>query len=121
MLACYMRKVVTEGTGRRLRTYESGRRTTGEACAADAFFQIAGKTGTAERTARINGRRRTLNHAWFTGYAPYRARFDPDEPKIAVAVVVANLPEGNGGGRVAAPLAGAIFQEAADLGIIRED
>ncbi len=76
-----MVRVVTEGTGSALR---------------DAPYPAAGKTGSAE----FNRGRET--HAWFTGYAP------ADDPKIVVTVVV---EEGGSGGRAAAPIARAMFDQ----------
>lgn len=109
-IASYMREVVMhyEGTAKTLR---------------DITVPMAGKTGTAEEKKYMerDGKRVqiTYNHAWFTGFAPY---VHPDsldqEPKIAVAVLV---EEGGGGGRIAAPIAGAIVEEAADLGLIARD
>lgn len=58
---------------------------------------VAGKTGTAE-----NGQA-NKDHAWFVGYAPV------ENPKIAVAVMLEY--NGNGGGTVAAPIAGKIMKE----------
>ena len=106
-LAGFMRGVITdrEGTAKSLRS---------------AVVPIAGKTGTAEEVQYIerNGRRvRTLaNHAWFAGFAPYEApEADGGIPKIAIAVLV---EDGGSGGRVAAPLAGAIVEAAVELGLI---
>ena len=81
---------------------------------------IAGKTGTAEEVKYVEqyGRRvRTrVDHAWFAGFAPYEAAgAENGIPKIAVAVLV---EEGGLGGQVAAPIAGAIIDAAADLGLI---
>lgn len=109
ILARIMRRVVTdrEGTARALR---------------DLSVPIAGKTGTAEekKTVVRDGRpvRITLNHAWFTGFAPYHEPGTGRGTRIAVAVLV---EEGGAGGRVAAPIAGAIVEAAADLGLIRRD
>lgn len=76
-----MVKVVTEGTGSALR---------------DAPYQAAGKTGSAEfETGKET-------HAWFTGYAP------AEDPKIVVTVIV---EEGGSGGRTAAPVARAMFDQ----------
>jgi peptidoglycan glycosyltransferase len=63
--------------------------------------QVAGKTGTAQ--TGLN----TI-HAWFVAVAP------ADQPKVAVAVLVENQPEGNQaqGGIIAAPLAKAVIQQA---------
>jgi len=57
-----MRKVVTEGTGRRLR---------------HASISIAGKTGTADHGGE-------MPHAWFIAFAPYEA------PRLAISVLVEN-------------------------------
>jgi peptidoglycan glycosyltransferase len=69
-----MTSVVNNGTGRRARI---------------DGVQVAGKTGTAENSAD--------DHSWFIGFAP------ADDPKIAVAVFVAN--GGGTGGDVSAPIA----------------
>lgn len=106
-LAAVMRRVVTdrEGTAHALR---------------DLPVPLAGKTGTAEEKETVlrDGApvRVTRNHAWFTGFAPYREGVD--EPRLAIAVLV---EDGGSGGHVAAPLAGAIAVAAADLGLIRRD
>jgi len=81
---------------------------------------MTGKTGTAEEVKYIEqgGRqvRIRVNHAWFTGFAPYEAPgAERGIPKIAVAVLV---EEGGSGGRIAAPIAGAIVEAAAELGLI---
>jgi peptidoglycan glycosyltransferase len=55
-----MRKVVTEGTGRRINRSE---------------FSVAGKTGTADHGG-------TAPHAWFIAFAPYEA------PRLAIAVLI---------------------------------
>ena len=88
-LGQYMRRVVTEGTGR-----EAGR----------SGVPVAGKTGTAE----------ILNkpaHAWFVGFAPYGS----GSKKISFAILVEN---GRYGGRAAAPAAAEIADAAAELGLI---
>jgi len=90
MLAQYLRRAVTEGTGR---------------AALKAAIPVAGKTGTAEL-------RDKPAHAWFVGFAPYGAR----ARKIAFAVLIEN---GRYGGRVAAPAAADIADAAAELGLIR--
>lgn len=79
-----------------------GQTGTARAVGADSPYLIAGKTGTAQRVSRREGRDPAdlashLRHqALFVGFAP------ADEPRIAIAVVV----EGGGSGsRTAAPLA----------------
>ena len=69
----------------------------GTAGRAKSPMGIAGKTGSAQmwRIDKATGKREKDNHAWFVAFAPY------DNPKIAVAVVVAN---GEAGGAVAAPV-----------------
>lgn len=76
-----MRAVVTEGTASKL---------------ADASYEAAGKTGSAEYDANDESK----SHAWFTGMAPV------DDPKITVTVIV----EGAGsGGDAAVPVAKEVF------------
>ncbi|MGH9222785.1 MAG: peptidoglycan D,D-transpeptidase FtsI family protein [Acidimicrobiales bacterium] len=63
--------------------------------------QVAGKTGTAQTGL-------DTNHVWFISFAP------ANDPKIAVAVMLENLPvasEATGGG-LAAPIARAVIQSA---------
>ena len=63
--------------------------------------QVAGKTGTAQTGL-------DTNHVWFISFAP------ANDPKIAVAVMLENLPvasEATGGG-LAAPIAKAVIQAA---------
>jgi cell division protein FtsI/penicillin-binding protein 2/cell division protein FtsW (lipid II flippase) len=88
-LAQYMRRVVTEGTGR-----ESNR----------SSVPLAGKTGTAE----------ILNkpaHAWFVGFAPYGSA----SKKIAFAILIEN---GRYGGHAAAPAAAEIVDAAVEFGLV---
>jgi cell division protein FtsW (lipid II flippase) len=85
LLAAAMRAAVTGGTGKALK---------------DLPIPVAGKTGTAELSARPS-------HAWFAGFAPYGSSA---RKRIAFAVIVEN---GRYGGRVAAPLAGEIITAAA--------
>ncbi|WP_138159193.1 peptidoglycan D,D-transpeptidase FtsI family protein [Peptoniphilus catoniae] len=59
--------------------------------------QVAGKTGTAERSTE-----KVINNAWFVGFAP------ADDPQIAVAVVIENVQYL--GGEIAAPMAKEIMQ-----------
>ncbi len=125
-LAGAMRGVITDarGTARSLRT---------------SSVPIAGKTGTAEEDGK-------QNHAWFAAFAPYEASGGETERsygapegrrgqtsivsatdrgsvsatsrrKIAVGVLV---EEGGNGSSVAAPIARAIIEAAAELGIIAQ-
>lgn len=70
-------------------------------------ISIAGKTGTAEKQDE-NGSWK--NNAWFVGFAP------ADEPRLSIAVVLENMPEGQTGGVAAAPLAAKIIKKAVELG-----
>ena len=76
-----MVSVVEKGSGRRARI---------------DGVQVAGKTGTAQ----VSGD--APDHNWFIGFAP------ADDPKIAVAVFVAN--GGGTGGDVSAPIARDVIQ-----------
>lgn len=79
ILAELMKSVVDVGTGSALR---------------GAPYTAAGKTGSAEfETGKET-------HAWFVGYAP------AENPQIAISVLV---EEGGSGGRVAGPIARAVF------------
>ena len=64
-------------------------------------IDVAGKTGTAQTG-------QNTIHAWFVSFAPATA------PKVVVAVLVENQPEGNDaqGGTIAAPIAKAMIQAA---------
>lgn len=64
-------------------------------------IQVAGKTGTAQTGL-------DTTHVWFTSFAP------ANNPKIAVAVMLENLPTESEatGGTVAAPIAKAVIQAA---------
>lgn len=75
-----MRRVVTDGTGKKLKDME---------------VAAAGKTGSAD-----HGRNEPA-HAWFIGYAPY------DDPEIAVSIVVENVGTGSD---YAVPIAKEIFE-----------
>ncbi len=88
-IAGFMRRVVTEGTGR---------------SASVPGIPVAGKTGTAELRSRPA-------HAWFVGFAPYGSNVR----RIAFSVLIEN---GRYGGRVAAPAAAEIVDAAAELGLI---
>jgi penicillin-binding protein 2 len=69
-------------------------------------LRLAGKTGTAQKRTSEG----TLNFAWFVGFAPV------ENPQIAVAVIVEGDTPGEdvGGGRYAAPVAGAIIKAWAE-------
>lgn len=90
-LAGAMRRVVTEGTARRVM--------------AGSSIQIAGKTGTAQLDAG-------QPHAWFFGFAPFDGT---PERRLAFAVVVEH---GGYGGRVAAPIAREVVEAAKELGLL---
>jgi cell division protein FtsI/penicillin-binding protein 2 len=91
LLKGYLRRVVTDGTGR---------------SAANSPVPIAGKTGTAEIAAGPS-------HAWFAGFAPAGA----ERPGVAFAVLIEN---GQYGGRAAAPLAVQVVAAARELGLLNE-
>ncbi|MBQ8201445.1 MAG: penicillin-binding protein 2 [Clostridia bacterium] len=84
ILQDYMKAVVSSGTGTRART---------------AGLTICGKTGSAE-SSRNN---RAVTHGWFVGYCAN------DELPFAVAIIVEDIADGEGGGSTAAPIAGDIF------------
>jgi cell division protein FtsI/penicillin-binding protein 2 len=90
LLASYMRDVVTDGTGRLLRSHP---------------IRIAGKTGTAEVDD-------AKSHGWFVGFAPA----GPTAHRIAFAVILENA--GYGGGSAAA-VAGQIVTAAGSLGLMK--
>lgn len=90
-LTAMMVSVVSDGTG---------------AAARIPGVQVAGKTGTAETGLG------TAPHAWFVGFAP------ADNPVVAVAVVVENggdMGSEATGGRIAAPIARQVMEEAMRL------
>jgi penicillin-binding protein A len=80
-----MRKVVEEGTGQSANL---------------EGLNIAGKTGTASTGGYKGGQ--PLDDAWFVG-------FPIDDPKIAVAVELSNIPNGYGG-TYAAPIAAKVIK-----------
>jgi penicillin-binding protein A len=80
-----MRKVVEEGTG--------------ETANLDGL-NVAGKTGTASTGGTKDGQ--PLDDAWFVG-------FPLDDPRIAVAVELSNIPNGYGG-TYAAPIAAQVIK-----------
>src|SRR5260370_41362551 len=91
LLAGAMRRVVTEGTARRVM--------------AGASVEMAGKTGTAQLD-------RGMPHAWFTGFAPIQGA---PERRLAFAVIVEH---GGYGGRIAAPVARDLMEAAKELGLL---
>ena len=73
----------------------------GTGSAADVSgMEICGKTGTAE--SMLNGA--PINYGWFIGYAA------DDRYPFALAVLVEDIPDGEGGGSTAAPIAGDLFR-----------
>ena len=85
----YMGAVVSGGTATR---------------AAVSGLTVCGKTGSAESS--LNGQ--AVTYGWFIGYIA------DDSLPFAVAVVVEDIPDGEGGGSTAAPIAGNIFQYLRD-------
>jgi peptidoglycan glycosyltransferase len=81
-----MEKVVEEGTGQPAQLLG---------------VKVAGKTGTASVPVTENGQ--PLDDAWFIGFAPV------NDPKIAVAVALENIPNGYGG-TYAAPIAAQVIK-----------
>ncbi|MBB2183636.1 penicillin-binding protein 2 [Lachnospiraceae bacterium MD1] len=79
-IAEMMRKVVTDGTGSKLKGLD---------------IKAAGKTGSADHA---EGK---AAHAWFIGFAPY------DDPEIAVSIIVESVGTGSD---YAVPIAKKIFQ-----------
>jgi peptidoglycan glycosyltransferase len=61
--------------------------------------KVAGKTGTAS----VGPTGEDLDDAWFIGFAPVA------QPKVAVAVVLQNIPQGYGG-TYAAPIAAQVIK-----------
>lgn len=82
---------------------------TGWEHATSDIVSITGKTGTAQVRAKkakkdeiaIKGWHPGTDHAWFAGWAP------AEDPEIAVVVLIEH---GGGGGKVAGPVAKAIFE-----------
>ena len=69
---------------------------------------VAGKTGTAEVG---EGRR---DHGWFAGFAPF------EEPRLAFAVVIEELPPGIYGGSSAAPAGRLVLKQIFERGFLPE-
>ncbi len=90
-LAGAMRRVVTEGTGRRVM--------------AGSEISFAGKTGTAQMDVG-------MPHSWFTGFAPYDG---PPARRLAFAVIVEH---GGYGALAAAPVAREVMESAKSLGLL---
>ncbi len=90
-LAEAMRRVVTEGTGRR--------------AMAGSDVSFAGKTGTAQMDVG-------MPHSWFTGFAPYDGA---PARRLAFAVVVEH---GGYGALAAAPIAREVMESAKSLGLL---
>ena len=69
--------------------------------------RIAGKTGTAQKTVRINGKEGNINCAWFVCFAPL------ENPEIAVAVMIEGdkVGETTAGGIYSAPVADTILKK----------
>lgn len=87
-----MAGVVREGTGKQARS---------------SAIAIAGKTGTAEEGAKEQQNR---NLAWFVGFASV------DDPRLAIAVLLEDVGEGETGGTRSAPLAKKVLEKAVELG-----
>jgi len=85
ILTDYMRKVVESGTG-------TAARVNG--------WIVCGKTGSAE--SALNGR--DVTHGWFAGF------IDNPRAPYAVAVLVEDIADGDGGGSTAAPIARDILE-----------
>ncbi len=79
---------------------------TGRAAYVDSNFKVAGKTGTAQFTARILGSVVKDNRAWFNGYAPF------EEPRYAITVMVEG---GTSGGGTTGPIVREIFRRIRDM------
>ncbi|HEX2855646.1 MAG TPA: penicillin-binding transpeptidase domain-containing protein [Opitutaceae bacterium] len=69
--------------------------------------RIAGKTGTAQKEVKRDGKTGTINYGWFICFAP------AENPEVAVAVVVEGdtIGEAYAGGTYAAPVASAILKK----------
>ena len=68
--------------------------------------QIAGKTGTAQFTTKINGQLCKVLRAWFISFAPF------DNPTYSVTLIVEG---GKSGGQTAAPLVKEIYRQIFEL------
>jgi penicillin-binding protein 2 len=67
-------------------------------------FRVCGKSSTAQRKVRRDGRTVVDNVGWFAGYAP------AERPRIAFAVAVEHLCRSQGGGSTAGPIARRILE-----------
>ena len=103
-----VRRVISEETARKLSallktTTEKGG--TGEG-AVPAGYEVAGKTGTAQKVESLSGEySEDRHHCGFMGFAPV------EDPKIALLIVI-DEPQGNStGGAVAAPVFKAVMEK----------
>jgi penicillin-binding protein 2 len=69
-------------------------------------IQIAGKTGTAQFTTKINGQMVKVLRAWFISFAPF------ENPVYSITLVVEG---GQSGGQTAAPLVREIYRQIFDM------
>ncbi len=93
-----LKKVYTNGTARSLQSKE---------------IIMAGKTGTAENFAKINGKKYQMkDHSIFVAYAP------AENPKIAIAVFIEN---GGFGAQLAGPIATCMIEKYLLKKVTRKD
>lgn len=95
-------RVLTKKTARQIQDMMAAvtRYGTGQAAYVEGIGS-AGKTGSAE-TGRTNAYGQSINHAWFSGYAPLKS------PQYAVVIFI---EEGMSGGDIAAPIFHEIIEE----------
>ena len=99
IIADCMEQVVSTGTGKN--AYVAG-------------YHVAGKTGTSEKLNQNNINNTEEYIASFCGFAP------ANDPEISVIIIVDNPKGEHGGGAVAAPLAGDVFEQVLEyLGVER--
>ena len=69
--------------------------------------RVAGKTGTAQKDVTVDGKKGTINLAWFICFAPI------EKPEIAIAVMIEGdkLGETFGGGANAGPVAATVLKK----------
>lgn len=96
------KRIISKRTAERLRDMlaETTRSGTGQGAMAETV-NTAGKTGSAE-TGRTDAGGKSINHAWFAGYAPVK------NPQYVIVVMV---EEGRSGSDVAAPIFKEIVEE----------